>query len=293
MVFITGGTGFVGRSIIRRLRSRGERVRALYRDERRRFIQDETIEWVPGEIESLESLRRGMAGADSVIHLVGILVEPAGQTFQKLHVDGTRNVVEAMQKSGVRRLLHMSALGTGPNAASRYHQTKWEAEEIVRASRLDATIFRPSLIFGQEDQSIRLLAKIASFSPVVPVVGSGENRLQPVWVEDVSESFIRAEKNGIGYGKSYSLCGPRTYSVNALIDLILRIKGISRLKIHLPVWTLKGPAAVAERLFAHPPLTRDQLTMLQEENICEENEAPEALGLSFKGPEEILPLYLK
>lgn len=293
MVFITGATGFVGRSIIRRLRSRGERVRALYRDERRRFIQDETIEWVPGEIESPESLRRGMAGADSVIHLVGILVEPPGQTFQKLHVNGTRNVVEAMQESGVRRLLHMSALGAGPSAASRYHQTKWEAEEIVRASRLDATIFRPSLIFGQEDQSIRLLAKIASYSPVVPVVGSGENRLQPVWVEDVSESFVRADKNRIGYGKSYSLCGPRTYSVNALIDLIFRIKGISRLKIHLPVWALKGPAAVSERIFSHPPLTRDQLTMLQEENICEENEALEALGLSFKGPEEILPLYLK
>lgn len=299
MVFVTGGTGFVGRSLVRRLLSRGERVRLLCRSERRHFTPDEPdkkegkIEWIPGEIGSRESLLRGMEGADAVIHLVGILVEPGGQTFEKLHVEGTQNVVEAMRPSGVRRLLHMSALGSRPNAASRYHQTKWRAEEWVRASGLDATIFRPSLIFGREDRSMNLLAKIAAYSPVVPVVGPGKNRLQPVWVEDVSESFVQALRNPLAVGKSYSLCGPRPYTFNELIDLILRIKSLSREKVHLPVWALKGPAALAERLLPRPPLTRDQLTMLQEDNLCDENEAGKELSLSFKGPEEILPTYLK
>ncbi|NKE69792.1 complex I NDUFA9 subunit family protein [Candidatus Manganitrophus noduliformans] len=293
MVLVTGGTGFVGRSIVRRLLSRGERVRALYRSERRRFIQDEKIEWIPGEIGSRESLLRGAKGADAVIHLVGILIEPGGETFEQLHVEGTRNVVEAMKQAGVRRLLHMSALGSGPNAASRYHRTKWQAEELVRAASLDATIFRPSLIFGQEDRSINLLAKIASYSPAVPVVGPGENRFQPVWVEDVAEAFVQSLQNPIAFGKRYDLCGPRVYSFNDLIDLILRTKRISRPRVHLPIWMLKGPAALAERLFPRPPLTRDQLTMLQEDNVCSENAAAKELGLSFQGPEEILPTYLR
>ncbi len=293
MIFVTGGTGFVGRSIVRHLLSAGERVRVLYRDERRRFIQDEKIEWVPGGIGSQAGLLRGMIGADAVIHLVGILVEPGGQTFEKLHVEGTRNVVEAMKQAGVRRLLHMSALGTRPNAASRYHQTKWIAEELVRASLLNATIFRPSLIFGQEDRSINLLAKIAATSPVVPVLGAGENRLQPVWIEDVADAFVRSLQKNLAYGKSYELCGPRVYRFNDLIDLILRTKGISRPKIHLPLWAVKGPARLAERILSRPPVTRDQLIMLQEDNVCGENNAGKELGLSFKGPEEVLPTYLK
>ena len=293
MIFVTGGTGFVGRSVVRRLLSRGERVRALYRRERRRFIQDEKIEWFPGEIDSRESLLRAMTGASAVVHLVGILVEPGGQTFEKLHVEGTLNVVEAMRQSGVRRLLHMSALGTRPNAASRYHRTKWQAEELVRASPLDATVFRPSLIFGREDRAFNLLSKFASSSPVIPIFGSGENRLQPVWVEDVSECFVRALTAPAAHGKNYALCGPRPYTFNELVDLILRIKGISRLKVHLPLWALKAPAYLAERLLPRPPLTRDQLTMLQEDNVCLANQTGRELGLSFKGLEEILPSYLK
>jgi len=293
MVFVTGGTGFVGRSIVRRLLSQGERVRLLDRGKQHRFVQDEKIEWIRGEIGSRESLLHGVKGADAVIHLVGILVEPDGQTFEKLHIEGTQNVVEAMRQSGVRRLLHMSALGTRPNAASRYHQTKWQAEALVQSSSLDATIFRPSLIFGREDRSVNLLAKWASYSPVVPVLGPGENRLQPVWVEDVSDCFVRALKNPTSHGKRYALCGPQTYTFNELVDLILQIKKISRPKIHLPIWAMRGPAGLTERIFLRPPLTRDQLILLQEDNICtEENEAGKEFGVAFKGPEEILPTYL-
>jgi NADH dehydrogenase len=149
------------------------------------------------------------------------------------------------------------------------------------------------LIFGQEDRSINLLAKIAAYSPVVPVLGSGENRFQPVWVEDLAEAFVRSLHNPIAYGKRYELCGPRTYTFNDLIDLTLRVKGISRPKVHFPIWALKGPAALAERIFSRPLLTRDQLSMLHENNVCSENAAAKELGLSFQGPEAILPTYLK
>jgi len=209
MIFVTGGTGFVGRAIIRKLLGEGKGVRALYRDEKRcRFIDNPKVTWIKGEIGDIESLHRGMAGADCVIHLVGILVEPGAQTFDAIHGRGTENILEAARRSGVRRLLHMSALGSRPDAVSRYHQTKWKAEEAVRASSLEATIFRPSLIFGREDVSLNLFAKIISYSPMIPIPGTGESRQQPVWVEDVAECFVRSLERPASIGKTYALCGP-------------------------------------------------------------------------------------
>ena len=292
MVFVTGGTGFVGRTIIRKLLERGESVRALYRNRQRCSLEDARLTWVPGEIGSPERLSRAMDGADAVIHLVGRLIEPGSETFEKIHVGGARNMLEAAQRSGLRRFLYMSALGARPEAASRYHQTKWQAEEAVRAAGLDATIFRPSLIFGREDVSINLLSKIISYSPVVPIFGDGQNRLQPVWVEDVADCFLRALDRPVSSGKSYSLCGPRSYTVDELVGLILRVKKRNRLMLRIPAGWLKGPALLAERLFSHPPLTRDQLKMLQEENTCSDPQAGRELGIEFKGMEELLPTYL-
>jgi uncharacterized protein YbjT (DUF2867 family) len=291
MVFVTGGTGFVGRSIIRKLLEAGKTLRVLYREELPKFIRHSRLTGFRGEIGSEESLRRGMEGADAVVHLAGRLIESGDETFEAVHVGGTRNVLEGARRAGVHRLLYMSALGARPGSASRYYRTKWQAEEAVRAAPLNATVFRPSLIFGKEDASLNRLAKIVAYSPLVPVLG-GEMRVQPVWVEDVADAFIRSLDETRSVGKGYALCGPRTYTPTELIDLILRIKKSRRLKLRIPLGLLKGPAFLAERLFSRPPLTRDQLSMLQEDNICSDNPAGKELGITFKGPEEILPTYL-
>lgn len=293
MIFVTGGTGFIGRILIRKLLAGGKPLRVLYRNERRRFMESPRLTWIEGKIGDPASLCRGMEGAEGAIHLAGVLIEPGEETFEKIHVEGTRNVLEAARRSGVRRLLYMSGLGARPAAASRYHQTKWKAEEEVRASGLLTTIFRPSLVYGKEDASLNFFAGAASRFPVVPVPGRGENRLQPVWVDDVAESFVRSVDRPVSYGKTYPLCGPRVYTFNELIDLILRIKKKRRLKLHIPIGLLRGPAALGERLFRRPPLTRDQLVMLREDNVCSDDKAGFDLGMSFKGLEEILPTYLK
>lgn len=259
MVLVTGGTGFVGRSIVRRLLSRGERVRVLYRSERRRFIPDEKSNGSPersarGRVCSAGE--GGRCGHPSRRHSGRAGRKDIRETACRWNAKcgGGDEPGRGAPPSPHERPRNRS------NAASRYHRTKWQAEELVRAAPLDATIFRPSLIFGREDRSINLLAKIASYSPVVPVVGPGENRFQPVWVEDVAEAFVQSLHNPNAYGKRYELCGPRVYTFNDLIGLILRIKEISRPKVHLPIWALKGPAALAERIFpapAHPRSTDD------------------------------------
>lgn len=292
VVFLTGATGFVGRAVVRRLLSQGEEVRALYRNEKSRWIEDQKVEWVRGGIGSVDLLRDAMAGAEAVIHLAGSLIEPGGETFERVHVEGTGNVVEAMRRAGVRRLLQMSALGARPSAASRYHQTKWQAEEIVRAAPLQATVFRPSLLFGKEDRALNRLARLLPDLPFVPLPGPGENRLQPVWVEDVAACFVEALKRPETAGRIYPLCGPRAYTLNELVDLVLRIRRRRRPKVHLPLALLRGAAAVFERLLTEPPFTRDQLVLLQEENICSEGDAAQPFSPRFKGPEEILPTYL-
>jgi len=198
-VFVTGGTGFVGRAVVHAVRADTHIVRCLVRRGSERDLDGfESIERVEGDVLAPETLEAVMAGCDTVIHLVGIIREhPArGITFERLHVTATRNVLEAAARTGVRRIVHMSALGARAGARSRYHQTKWRAEEAVRASGLQWTIFRPSIIYGRGDGFVTPLAKVVRRAPVVPVIGTGDTRLQPVPVEHVAEAFAQALGRG-------------------------------------------------------------------------------------------------
>src|SRR2546429_2658379 len=194
-VFVTGGTGFVGRAVVQALRAEGCAVRCLVRRGSERDLRGlGAIERVEGDVMARQSLDEGMAGCDAVIHLVGIIREhpSIGATFERVHTQGTINVLEAAAAVGVRRYVHMSALGTRAGARSRYHQTKWAAEEAVRASPIPWTIFRPSIIYGRGDGFVTLLARMIQRLPVVPVIGAGRQRLQPVPVAHVAPGFVRA-----------------------------------------------------------------------------------------------------
>ena len=180
LIFISGATGFVGGNLRRELLARGHRLRLLVH--RRQESPEAGVEMVSGDVTSKESYMDAVQGCDAVINLVGIIREFPGRgtTFQRLHVEATRALVEASREAGVTRYVQMSALGTRLNATSRYHQTKYRAEEVVRTSGLSWTIFRPSLIFGQGDAFINMLAGYIRTYPAVPVIGDGTYRLQPI-----------------------------------------------------------------------------------------------------------------
>jgi len=216
-----------------------------------------------------EGLAQAISGCEAVIHLVGIIVERKSATFEKVHVLGTLNVVEATKQAGVKRYLHMSALGSRPDAASRYHLTKYAAEQHVRRSGLDYTIFRPSVIFGPSDRFINLLASLIRFSPVVMIIGDGKAKIQPVAVRDVVQCFISALEDDQTRWKVYDVGGPRAMSFEEMVDKILRVMERRRLKIHLPIRWVEGLVRLFERGLPVAPLTQDQLVMLQEDNTCD------------------------
>ena len=267
-IFLAGGTGFVGGHLRRELLARGHTLRLLVH--RRRDGVEQGVEQVEGDVTRLDSFAPAVAGCDATVNLVGIIREFPGRgaTFEKLHVEATRNVVAAAKGAGVKRHLQMSALGTRPNATSRYHQTKWRAEEEVRSSGLDWTIFRPSIVFGPKDDFINKLAGYIKGYPAVPVMGDGKYRLQPVSADDVARCFALALEMPETVGQTYELCGPERIVYNDLLDTIGRVLGKGHVaKIPNPLGIMKMVVPLLQG-FSFFPITMDQILMLVEENIC-------------------------
>ena len=294
IVAITGGTGFVGREVVKELRAGGHVVRAIVRaPQRARWLADEFgVDLVAGDVLDAVSLDRPLAGANAVIHLVGIICERGSTTFARAHTEATINMVAAARRAGIRRYLQMSALGTRTGAASRYHQTKWAAEEQVRQSGLAWTIFRPSMIYGARDQAINALARVIRRLPVVPVLGDGRAKVQPVAVEVVAHCLGAALRNDGTIGINYDLCGPVPFTWNELNEKLLAFYGLQKPKWHLPWPLARGLAAVFECLLPHPPFTRDQLIMLQEDNCGDPQPAARDLGLTAESFEQGLARML-
>lgn len=281
-VLVTGGTGFVGRNVVAALHREGCEVRVLLRPGSKSGIgcrvPVEGVEVFWGDVLHPATLLPAMAGVDAVVHLVGIISEAGGSTFERLHVDATRCVLESARRCGVRKYVHMSALGTRDNAVARYHRTKWAAEELVRSSGLGGIIFRPSLIFGPEDHFVNLFASIARRSPLVPMMGPGTNLMQPVDVATVATCFARAAVGQGGGGRTYDLCGMERLEFRDVLAAIPAAMGCRRRIVSIP-WRMAGfMARCSELLFAGllrrpPPLNRDQLLMLQEDNVGNPDEA--------------------
>lgn len=282
-IFVTGGTGFVGKHVIRSLLGQGLRVRALVRRGSERDLQDfPSVERVPGDVLAPDPLPAAVQGCAAIVHLVGIIRErpSRGVTFAALHADATRNMLAAARAAGVRRFLHMSALGTRPGARARYHQTKWAAEEAVRASGLDWTIFRPSIIFGRGDELVTMLAQMIRRLPVVPVLGSGRYRLQPIAVEQVGDAFARAVRSERSVGQIYTVAGPVDYPFLEILARIGRALGRPRVRtVHVPLGPVRAATSVLQAL-PFFPLTRDQLTMLEEDNVGDPTAFYADFGLS-------------
>jgi len=268
-IFLTGGTGFIGGHVRKALLAKGHELRVLVH--RRGDGFEPGIEQVEGDVTIPATFRKAVEGCDAVINLVGIIREfsARGVTFEQLHVEATRNVVEAAKGAGVRRHLQMSALGTRPNATSQYHQTKYRAEEIVRGSGLEWTIFRPSIVFGPKDDFVNKLAGYIRSYPAVPVIGDGKYRLQPISADDVARCYAMALEMPETAGKTFEICGPDRISYNDLLDTIGRVLGkTSVCKISNPLGLMKLVVPMLQGL-SFFPITMDQILMLIEENICD------------------------
>jgi uncharacterized protein YbjT (DUF2867 family) len=288
-VFITGATGFVGQEIVRQLHERHYSIRLLTRqpetEEVRAVAAQYGAEVWAGNVLEAASLAGALDGMNAVIHLVGIISEYGENTFENVHEHGTENLAAAARQAGIERFVHMSALGARADAPARYHQSKWAAEEVVRQSDLDATIFRPSLIFGPRDRFVNLFAKIIRFSPVVPLLASEQARFQPVAVETVAAAFTRSVAEPKSIGQTFDLCGPETFTLRELVSEICAVMGRRRLRWRVPQRLAASQAGFLEfiypRLFKKaPPLNHDQLIMLKESNTGNPQPANQLFGLT-------------
>jgi uncharacterized protein YbjT (DUF2867 family) len=296
-VFVTGGTGFVGREVVRQLLAEGHTVRILARLSNADGLPA-GVEVKRGDVTDPASFADGMTGVDAVIHLVGIISECGAGTYENVHTVGTAGILANSMSAGVRRFIQMSALGTRPGATSRYHRSKWAAEELVRKSGLDWTIFRPSVIYGPEDHFVNLFARISRWSPALPVIGDGKTKLQPGPVGDVARCFVASLSEPRSIGQTYDLCGADRLTLPEVLDAILEVAGRLRIKLRIPMPIAKLQAAALETIYPlvlrrAPPLNRDQLIMLGEDNVGDPQPANALFGLKPVSFREGIAAYLR
>jgi NADH dehydrogenase len=290
-IALLGGAGFIGRHICHQLAAGGYRARVATRDRERakeQLILLPTVDVVEADVHEPAALRDFVRGADAVINLVGVLHPGRGHSsFQAAHVELARKVVEACRAGGVRRLLHMSALNADPNGPSAYLRTKGEAEAIVRASGLDVTVFRPSVVFGREDRFLNLFARLLRFSPLVLLACPGA-RFQPVFVEDVARAFVESLEEVSSIGNCYDLCGPRVYTLRELVEYVGAVSGRRRPVIGLND-TLSYWQAFALEWLPVKLMTRDNYYSMKVDSVCR-CEFP--FGIRPTALEAVVPAYL-
>jgi len=284
-VFLTGATGFVGKHMLRRLLGEGHSVRAVVRDPQKASLAESSkIELFAGNIVEGTRLDEGMQGCDAVIHLVGIIVEKGTNTFERVHHLGTRNVVEAAKRTGIKRFVQMSALGVRADGVAPYQTTKWKGEEEVRQSGIPFCILRPSLIFGEGDGFVtQMMATMGSAPLFRPVPGDGSPKFRPIAVEDVTTCFARALTYEAATNQTVDLGGADELTLNQVLAEIARCAGVRKPAVHIPMPLMMAGATVAQKLLKNPPVTVDQLRMLREGSTCDIEPMKRIFGMDPRG----------
>jgi NADH dehydrogenase len=270
----------VGKEVLAKLVRRDHEVRALVRRPQRAGpLGDHGVELVAGALDDPQALRSLVAGADAVVHLVGIIVETGKETFDAVHARGTDALLAAAREAGVSLFLHMSALGARRDPeATAYHRTKWQAEEAVRGAGLPHVIFRPSIIAGQGNAAIATMLRMLRFSPVVPVIGDGRYEMQPVWRGDVAEAFARALERADLRG-TFDLAGPERLTYHQMLDHLEAALGVRRPRVGVPVGIARFAALAGAALPNLAPITSEQLQMLLEGNVTADNALETRFGV--------------
>ena len=273
-VLVTGGTGFVGPHVVRALAASGHDLKLLVRDATR--SRELPGQPVVGEMTNAVSLHTAVEGADAVVHLVAIR-QGRDDEFKRVMEQGTRDLVEAAKQSDVKRFILMSALGTSEETKNLvpYYHAKWEMEQTVKGSGLDHVIFRPSFVFGSEGGILPTFRKLAKLAPVTPIIGSGEQRIQAIWADDVAAYFAKAIDLEAATNRTFELGGPDAVTWNELWRRLRAALGIRRRPtMHVPIRLMRANALLTERLPGNIPLTRDLLTMLEHgDNVVSNDDA--------------------
>jgi NADH dehydrogenase len=294
---ILGGAGFIGRYVVKRLAERGDVLTIGGRGAASaKFLKLKgdvgQVGLVNIRIDDEALLPAFVANNDTIVNLVGILHEKGAQRFDMAHQIGPARLARLAREAGALRFVHISALGADPRSASAYARTKAAGEEAVRDAFPTATILRPGVVFGPEDRFFNRLAGLAMISPVLPLIGGGETRFQPVYVGDVADAVVRVIDDPTTAGRTYELGGPTIYTFRALTELLLAEIGRKRLLIDIPF----GLASLQARLMSllpNPPLTPDQVEMLKRDNVVSSGALTlAALGIAPTAVESILPSYL-
>jgi len=290
MILVTGGTGFVGLKVVHALRAEGRDVRCLVRDPSRAdTLRSWECEVVQGDVTDPTSLGRAVAGCDVVVHLVAIIAGRRSD-FDRVMTRGTQDLVAAAKEADVRRFVLMSALGLSEKTRTLtpYYAAKWEMESTVQASGLEHVIFRPSFVFGRDGGVLPIFIRQVRWSPVTPVLGSGDNRIQPIWIEDVAAHFAKAVDLPDAANRTFELGGPDRVTWNELYEQIAKVLGKRRLRVNVPLGLVRPGSTVAE-LLPRPPITRDQLKMLEAgDNVADMGPAIETFGIGVLSLDEQL-----
>ncbi len=296
-VTIFGGSGFLGRYLVKRLANAGARLRVAVRDVNgAAFLKPMgdlgQIVPVATNVRDNAQVAAAVAGAYAVVNLLGILYEKGAQTFVSVHAEAPRRIAEAARSAGVERFVQISAIGADPDSPSRYAQTKGAGEAAAKTAFPEVTLVRPSVVFGSEDGFLNRFAALAPLTPILPLFGAGKTLFQPVYVGDVAAAVTRILEDPATKGLTYELGGPRTMSLREVFALVLRETRRRRLLLPLPMWVAEIQAFFLQ-LLPDPPLTPDQVTLLRSDNVVGEKALGLAdLGISPTPVETIAPSYL-
>ena len=298
IVTVFGASGFIGRNIVRELAKRCVRVNAVCLDvEHAKFLKPigvvGQVTPMRADVTDPDAIARTVTGASAVINLVGILHSSGRNTFDAIQATAPGLIARAAKQAGATKMVHISAIGADSESGATYARTKAQGEEAVRGAFPQATILRPSIVFGPNDAFFNRFASMAMVSPFLPLIGGGMTKFQPVYVDDVADAAMAALDLPEAAGRTYELGGPTVFTFRELMELTMKVMRRKRMLVEIPFWAAKIQAAVLE-LLPSPPLTRDQVELLKTDNVV----APGArtlaeLGIEATAVDAILPTYLE
>lgn len=290
---VIGGTGFIGRGLLRALADSSHEVVIVSRKPPENIPSAKNFHFAAGDIHDVKSLEKAFIDAQAVYHLVGIIAETRQLTFEKTVIQGARNLVSAACKCGVKKIIYLSALGTSDRPFTKYFRAKWESENIIRDSGLEYIILRPSFVFGPEDISINKFARMFKRLPFAPVIGDGRYKMQPIFIDDLASIMVASLDNPRAINQTIELGGPDIYEFRQVVAIIKKSLNIRRFNLYIPFWLMMINGWILERFLKPAPVTVDQLKMLRAGGVADNSKLLEIFRIELTSFESKIKEYLR